>query len=178
LIQAGIGEGVTDPLNGTCTPGHFYLWSWWEILPGPEAPFFFMTLDVGDRVTVRIWGSDKSNWYIRLRDDTTGQQLTTSASYHGPSGTAEWIVEATEVPGLCGAGVDPHLAPGICHLAPYAPDVVFDKLNAEQRATALQRQTLWQVYMVQDGSRVSIPSRLVGGRFSVAYTGKIRNTSR
>jgi hypothetical protein len=135
-----------------------------------------MTLDVGDRVTVRIWHADKSNWYIRMRDDTTGEEFTTHGSYAGPSGTAEWIVEATEVPGLCGPGVDPGVAPGICHLAPYAPDVMFDKLEVNRGASTLPLQKLWQIDMVQNGARVSVPSRFTGDGFSVAYTGSTQTT--
>jgi hypothetical protein len=171
LIQAGIAESMTSPNNGTCAAGHFYIWPWWEILPGPEVPIFTMNLNVGDRVTVMIWHADRSNWDISLHDDTNGQDFTTRESYAGPAGTAEWIVEATEVPGLCGSGVDPQVAPGICHLAPYAPEVTFDKLALNGSEAILQRQKIRQIDMVQDGSLVSIPSKFAGDRFSVAYTG-------
>lgn len=177
LLQAGIAESMTNPLNGECTPGEFYVWPWWEIFPAPQVPIFTMNVNVEDRVTVRIWKTAGSRWAISLHDETNGQSFTAYKDYPGPATTAEWIVEASQLPGLCASGVDSKMATGICQLAPYTPEVVFGGLGVDGSQKSLENQKFWQLDMVQDGTEVAVPSELAGDGFSIAYTGGDRRPS-
>ena len=166
LIQAGIGEGMTNLENGTCTPGQFYIYPWWEILPASETiiPSTSVAVNVGDQITVTIKQiGETTNWQIALTDDTDGQSFTTEQVYTGVGNSAEWIVEAPDDPSLCGTGVYP-LDPGICPLAPYSPDINFTDLVATGSET-----TMWQLFMVQDNVFVSVPSTFTANSFTASY---------
>lgn len=167
IIQAGIGEGMVNPYTQTCISGQFYIWAWWEILPRPETWVWSMTVHAGDRLTVDIYQVRPGHWEIGITDDTSRLSYSTEQSYAPSPSTAEWIVEATEIPSLCGLGVAPAIGPGICKLDPYAPAVAFGSLAAQG-----QTHERWRLDMVQDGTRSSVPSRLAAAQFSVAYTGK------
>jgi hypothetical protein len=172
LIQAGVDGSMTNPNSGTCTPGHYYVWPWWEILPSSETPITSVTVNSGDQVTVSISQvGGTSTWAITLTDDTDGQSFTTDQSYGGPAASGEWVVEASSTSACAGsveAGTD------ICPLAPYCVSsggscggpVAFTNMSVEGTET-----DWWQVFMVQDDATVATPSALGGDSFSVAYTG-------
>jgi hypothetical protein len=178
LIQAGIGESMSDPVTGVCTPGTFYTWPWWEVWPAPETPVSSWSgrkVNPGDQLTVTIRRVGGSNWSIRLTDVTNGGSFSTEQTYKGPASSGEWIVEAPADPGLWGSGVDGY---GTCALAPYIDrsngqhGVVFSNLKL-----APARVNEWQkIATVQSGVQVSTPSALsmngsaVAG-FTVSYTG-------
>jgi hypothetical protein len=166
LVQAGIGEGMVNPYSNTCTAGQFYIWAWWEVLPKPETWVWPLSVRAGDRVSVDIAQVSRGKWEVTITDTTSGRSYSTEQPYKQAPTTAEWVVEATEVPSLCGAGVDPGLGPGICRLAPFGPGVRFSEVAAKGATTAR-----WRVDLVQRGLQVAAPSALSGGRFSVSYTG-------
>lgn len=167
LVQAGISEGMTDPFTGVCRPGQFYLWPWWEVPPKAEEPSYAVAVHVGDLVTVSLRQMGASTWQIRLRDDANGQSFAVQAAYAAPARSAEWVVEASEVPGLCWPGVAPQVNLGICQLAPFSPSVAFSGMGL-----AGPYKTLWRADMVQVGSRVATPTALSSSRFAIAYTGR------
>lgn len=166
LVQAGIGEGMVNPYSNTCTAGQFYIWAWWEVLPKPETWVWPLSVRAGDRVAVDIRQLSKGEWRITIADISSGRSYSTEQRYDQAPTTAEWVVEATEVPSLCGAGVDPGLGPGICRLAPFGPDVPFTDVAAGGATTAR-----WRVDLVQRGRQLAAPSVLRSGRFRVGYTG-------
>lgn len=178
LIQAGIGESMTNPATGVCTPGTFYSWPWWEVLPAPStiaSSWKGTTVRAGDQVTVAIWRAGGANWRIRLTDDTTGGSFSTEQVYKGPATSGEWIVEAPASVPLWGAGVDGY---GTCPLAPYVDGsdgqngVVFSNLKVAPSVV----NGWYQIATVQKGAQVSTPSALsmngsAATGFSVSYTG-------
>ncbi len=169
LIQAGVTESMIDPDTGGCTPGEFYIHSWWEIVPAVETPITTWddataaTVNAGDQVTVTIGQVSGTTWAIEVADDTSGESFITDQTYAGPGSSAEWIVEAPTSPTLCG---------GQCMLAPYSdssgggPGVLFSSLGVRGTET-----TLWQIEMVQNGAQVSTPSARSSDGFSVSYMG-------
>ena len=164
LIQAGISEGMTDPTTGVCTAGQFSFWAWWEILPDAAVPVQ-MTMSVGDSVTVTIGALADGNYGILIQDNTNGQEFVIEQPYFGSGSSAEWIVEAPVVPSLCGVGEAPSIVQGLCPVAPFAP-VVWAKPKVAGTLTSL-----YQIYMVQGGQQVAMPSELSGSGFIVNYTG-------
>jgi hypothetical protein len=177
LIQAGVEASDTDPNTGDCTPGTFYAWSWWEVLPAPETEWD-ISVSAGDQVTVDIGQESNGDWGIQMTDDTTGQSDETEVNYDGPGETAEWIVEAAKNTEQCGDGVDPTNNAGICQLASYTdangdePGVTFSDLGLNGDVSDWYEAT-----MVQYDVAVSTPSPYntngngeVTG-FSVSYTG-------
>jgi hypothetical protein len=174
LIQAGIDESMTNPDTGTCTPGTYYVWPWWEILPANETPITTVNVAAGDQVTVAISQVEGSTtWAINLTDDTNGQSFTTDQTYDGPASSGDWVVEASSTSACAGSvqgGTD------ICQLAPYCVGpgtsctgpVPFSNMSIEGTETETD---WWQVFMVQDNATVATPSALGNDSFSVAYTG-------
>jgi hypothetical protein len=173
LVQAGIDESATDPVTEQCTPGTFWVWPWWEVLPAPEqlpTDWQGASVSSGDKVTVTISQLSGGTWAIELTDDTGGGSFIADAPFDGPGATAEWIVEASSDAGDC------H---GVCPLAEYTngndgePGVTFSKLGLVGTDSAW-----YQIAMVQDGMQVSTPTAVstnaagtsVTG-FSVSYTG-------
>jgi hypothetical protein len=172
LIQAGVDGSMTDPDTGTCTPGHFYVWPWWEILPQNETPITGVTVNAGDQVTVSISQvGGTTTWALSLTDDTDGQSFTIDEPYSGPASSGEWVVEASST-GACAGSVEQ--GTDICQLAPYCVGpsgsctgpVPFSDMSINGTQT-----DWWQVFMVQNNATVATPSVLGGGGFSVAYTG-------
>jgi hypothetical protein len=172
LIQAGVDGSMTDPDTGTCTPGKFYVWPWWEILPQDETPITDVTVDPGDQVTVslsQVGGT--TTWAISLTDDNDGQSFTTDQAYSGPASSGEWVVEASST-GACAGSVEQ--GTDICQLAPYCVGsgasctgpVPFSNISIDGAQTEW-----WQVFMVQNDATVAAPSVLGANGFSVAYTG-------
>ena len=171
LIQAGIGENTTNPGTGTCTPGTFYLWPWWEILPAPSTIIASWNdgttaaVHAGDQVTVTIAQVSGMTWTIELADDTSGESFTKEQTYNAADSSAEWILEAPDDPAICG---------GSCSLPPYcvlsggqcSGPVPFGDLGIIGAAAKL-----WQIVMVQDNVQVSSPSALANDSFTVEYTG-------
>jgi hypothetical protein len=153
LIQAGVNENMTNPLTGVCTPGQFWVWSWWEILPAMATVTPDIGILPGNTVTVKIWQTSIDAWSIFIRNDTTGQSFSTQQFYNGPEASAEWITEAPSGP-LCG---------GHCDLAPYSP-VTFTNLSKTGAATG------WEDWsMFQFGLQVSTPVPLDAGSFTNTY---------
>ena len=171
LIQAGISEGMTNPATGRCSPGTFYVWPWWEILPASETLIAawgdgaMASVNAGDQVTVTIGEVSATMWSISLVDDTTGGSFTTEQAFSAPESSGEWVMEAVDNTGLC---------QGTCQLPPYcamsggecSAPVPFSNLGATG-----DQSTLWDITMVQNGVAVSTPSSFSNNGFSVAYTG-------
>jgi hypothetical protein len=173
LIQAGIDESDTNPATDQCTPGTYWAWPWWEVLPAPEqlpADWQGASVSAGDRVTVTIGQVSGVTWAMELTDHTGGGSFIADASFGGSGATAEWIVEASSDAGDCN---------GVCPLAEFTnahhsePGVTFSKLGLTGMTS-----TWYQIAMVQDGLQVSTPSAYstngagtaVTG-FTVSYTG-------
>ncbi len=177
LIQAGVDGSMTDPDTGTCTPGKFWVWPWWEILPQDETPIDTVTVTAGDQVTVSISQTEATTWAITLTDDTNHQSYTTDQSYGGPGASGEWVVEASSTSACRGSVVQ---GSDICQLAPYCVTsgasctgpVPFSDMSVDGAEAAW-----WQVYMVQNGATVATPSALGANGFSVAYAGTQAGTS-
>ncbi|MGC8628413.1 MAG: G1 family glutamic endopeptidase [Acidimicrobiales bacterium] len=164
LIQAGVDEAVSSPTNGSCNPGAFYMWPWWEVLPRAETPVdawdngTATEVRPGDQVTVTIARASGTLWSISITDRSvsgaTGT-FTTQQPYSGPAKSAEWVVEA------------PSSQSGkVLKLAPFGPAVDFTGLGV-----AGDQSALWEDDLAQDDQVVAAPSRLAGDGFSVAYTG-------
>jgi hypothetical protein len=164
LIQAGIGESMTNPETGACTADEFWFWAWWEILPAAATPVA-ISMNPGDSVTVTIGVLDDGNYGIIIQDNSNGQDFTIEQPYYGAGGSAEWIVEAPVVPSQCGQGIDPSEIAGICPLAAINP-IDWTGLAVEGTPSAL-----YQISMVQDGDQVAIPTAFDNGAFEVDYTG-------
>jgi hypothetical protein len=196
LIQAGIDETPVDPSTGQCTPGYFYIFPWWEMLPAAETPVTQWDdgtstmstsghpVNMGDSITVTIT-QQSSGWDITLTDNTTGETFDYAAqnngsdlSYSGPGDSAEWVLEAPYDPVVCS---------GYCQLPPYCaisstpgqcasgPGSTFSQLAS---ASTESGYALWQIYMVQGDVVVSEPSALSGGFFSLTYTGTQQSFAR
>jgi hypothetical protein len=172
LIQAGIDESMTNPDTGTCTPGNYYVWPWWEVLPANETPITTVSVGPGDQVTVaisQVGGS--TTWKIGLTDDTDGQSFSIDQTYGGPASSGEWVVEASST-AACAGSVQ--AGANICQLAPYCVGsgsscngpVPFSNMSIAGAET-----DWWQVFMAQNSATVATPSALGAGSFSVAYTG-------
>ncbi len=178
LIQAGIDESETDPSTGQCTPGEFWLWPFWEVLPAPETKPSWTgpNVSAGDVIAVTISQTSGSTWAIGLTDETSGGSFSTYASYDGPGDTAEWVVEAGTDLTTCGTVVS---STGVCPLAPYTntddqePGVTWSNLGL----TTPTANTWYAVTMVQNGVSVSTPSPYTTNSnndvtgFTVSYTG-------
>ena len=177
LIQAGIDESETSPFTGQCTPGYFYWWPWWEVLPAPEqvpTNWTGANVNAGDQITVTIEQVSGSTWGIWVRDDTGGGGFSQETPFNGPESSAEWIVEAGTDSGLCGSGV----GSGVCPLAPFTnsndgqPGVTFNGLGLTGSLSSW-----YEITMVQNGVQVSTPSAYFTNTstgvtgFSVSYTG-------
>jgi Peptidase A4 family len=176
LIQAGVTENETGPTTGNCTPGRFYTWAWWEILPAAPTNVFSVPVHAGDSVTVTIQQMSVDFWQISLTDNSDGESFTVEEPYSGPGDTAEWVTEAA-AGNNCGSGVGP--APGfpgyaVCPLAPYSPPVNFNNLQLTESSMATQVD---EVDMVQGGNTVSSASAvqslsdLLTNGFTTSYTG-------
>jgi hypothetical protein len=165
LIQAGVDGSMTDPDTGTCTPGTYWMWPWWEILPQDETPIGTVTVHAWDQLTVSI--SQKggtTTWAITLTDDTTGQSYTTDQVYTGPAVSGEWVVEASSTSACSGT----------CQLAPFCVGPVASCTGPVPFSGMSLDGTeadWWQVFMVQNNATVATPSVLGANGFSVAYTG-------
>ncbi len=167
LIQAGVDESDTNPSTGACTPGSFYIWAWWEIVPALSTPELQVTVHAGDSVTVAIWQYSPGMWAMQVTDNTDGQSFIVEQPYNGPLSSAEWITESA-AGNACGSGIAP--APGfpgyvICPLPPYNPPVQFSTLGV----TGSGQMEPWT--MVQDGVAVSTPGPYAAGSFTDTYTG-------
>ena len=163
VIQAGVGEDMTNPVTGACTPGTFYASAWSQLWPAPPEPVP-VPVHTGDQVTVSIWQLNGPAWAMTFTDRTDGQSSSTDLSYTGPASSAEWVVEAPTNAQLCGTGVDPTAWEGICQLAAYDPPVSFSALHMTGDASQMV-----DVVIVQSGEQVAAPSRLSGSGFAVAY---------
>lgn len=166
LIQAGVGESMVGPYdNETCTPGHYYLWAWWEVLPASMTPVA-MTVDAGDSVTVDLSEVSAGVWDIRVVDNTSRASFSQEESYGGPASAVEWVVEAPYDQSVCsGTG-------GYCIPDPYSPSVSFSAVTYSGNTTAAYDVTMTKSV---SGAPVtfSTPSSLSDwpGNFSVSYTG-------
>ncbi len=171
LIQAGVDASMTDPDTGTCTPGKFYVWPWWEILPQNETPITTVTVNAGDQVTVSISQlSGTSTWAISLPTTPTARALPptrlTRGRRHRGNGWSRRRARA------CAPGASKKArtyanwrptasVPAVRAPAPYRSDMPVDGTQTDW----------WEAFMVQDNATVATPSVLGDGGFSVAYTG-------
>jgi hypothetical protein len=108
----------------------------------------------GDVVTVSIGQVSAGVWRISVTNDTTRQTFSTTESYAGPGGSAEWIVEA---PVSAATG-------RIETLGQYTPSVTFSDLSTTGAQTSVTAEV-----MVQQGVTVSQPSTFTPAGFNVAY---------
>jgi hypothetical protein len=164
LIQGGIDESMTDPTTGTCRPGSFFVWPWWEVLPQSETQVTrwddgtAAQVGPGDRVTVTVAQASGSAWGITITDRPSkgpAETFTTMRPYAGPASSAEWVVEAPTSP-----------SGQLFNLAPFDPAVTFSGLGVAGNQAAV-----WEDQMGQGGLVVATPSSLVSNGFSVTYTG-------
>ncbi len=86
LIQAGTQE-VTDG------QGHVTYNAWTELLPAASENVP-LVVSPGDSVTVSIAEQSTGHWQIVMKNNTTGQDYTTTVQYSSSRSSAEWIVEA------------------------------------------------------------------------------------
>lgn len=94
LIQAGVMEDELNPVTGQCTPGHVWVYPWWEIIPAPEVPIAGMAVKFGDSITVKISEVTAGHWVILVLDGTSRRSFRIATPYSGLAANAEWIVEA------------------------------------------------------------------------------------
>jgi hypothetical protein len=164
LIQAGVDESVSSPTNGGCSPGAFYMWPWWEVLPQAETPVdawdngTVTEVRPGDQVTVTIARASGTLWAINITDRSVGgvtETFTTQQPYAGPGKSAEWVVEAPSSP-----------SGKVLKLAPFDPAVDFTDLGV-----AGSQSALWEDDLAQNGQVVAAPSGLTSDGFIVTCTG-------
>jgi hypothetical protein len=164
LIQAGVGESMVGPYdNETCTPGHFYVWAWWEILPASMTPVS-MTVQAGDVVTVAISEVSPGEWDIKVTDVTENEVVNQVEAYTAPLSSAEWVVEAPYDSYVCG---------GYCIPAAYSPAVPFSAVAYTGSAS-----TAYDIVMAKSASGQLVdfatPNRVLAwpSAFGVTYTGQ------
>lgn len=85
LIQSGT-EDVVDN-HGRITFSAFY-----ELLPA-DAQLIPVEVNGGDSITVSISETSTNQWQIAFKDNTSGQDFTTSVSYSSSYSSADWIEE-------------------------------------------------------------------------------------
>jgi hypothetical protein len=164
LIQAGVGESMVGPYdNETCTPGHFYVWAWWEILPASMTPVS-MTVQAGDVVTVAISEVSPGEWDIKVTDVTENEVVNQDEAYTAPLSSAEWVVEAPYDSYVCG---------GYCIPDPFSPAVPFSSVAYTGSAS-----TAYDIVMAKSVSGQMVdfatPNRVSAwpSAFGVTYTGQ------
>ncbi len=168
LVQAGVEETPFDPGTGTCTPGTFYLFAWWEILPAPETPIASWLsgapaiVNPGDQisVTIEVHGGIAD---ITLDDLTTGGQYFTTQDYGGPAESAELVQEADTNLAECG---------GQCSLAPFCTQVngsCVEEVNFSGAMVDGPVERLDKFVMDQGDAVVAEPTDMQSGQFSVYY---------
>jgi Peptidase A4 family len=150
LIQAGVAESM-EPCTGTFVifggvydPSKFYICPWTFLIQNDEpaeGPVPQLTVSAGDQVSVVIKVSGGIG-YIRLSDDTTGEQWSTEMDYSGPLKTAEWITEAPTFDG------------SVAPLAPYT-SVNFSGIGVPPTASISEVRS---VNLFQNGMDVSTPT--------------------
>jgi hypothetical protein len=163
LIQAGVGESMVGPQdNETCTPGHYYLWAWWEMLPSSMTPIS-MTVQAGDSVTVDISQIATGNWDIRITDSTENETFNQTENYNAPLSSAEWVVEAP---------YDSYVCRGYCVPEPYSPAVSFSAIGSTGAMSAIDDLVMTQA-IGGSAESLSTPNKVLSwpSNFSVAYTG-------
>jgi hypothetical protein len=174
LVQAGVSESMTNPFTGACTPGLFYSWAWWEVLPSYLTPIASWedggpaVVTAGDQVTVTITASGSISLVDNNDLDGAGAGVfTTGTAYNGPATSAEWVVEAPDDDGACG---------GSCTLAPYSgpsgnqPGVTFSALGVAGYLSAVD-----EIFMVQGGDEVSAPTPMGPTGFGSSYVGSFES---
>ena len=154
LIQAGT-DATTD--------GRGYF-AWTEIIaPGSnvETTVSGFTVNPGDSITVTITETDPATdqWTISLSDNTSDEHYSTTVTYAGPGGTAEWIVETPNSDG--------HVESA----APFGNTLSFTQLGASQPATGLQYMTFAPDFTYAD----VMNSFLTPNGFAVTDNGTIPN---
>jgi hypothetical protein len=94
VIQAGVLEDELNPVTRRCTPGHVWVYPWWEVIPAPEVPIAGLAVTFGDSITVKISKATRGLWLIRVLDGSSGRSFQVATPYSGPAASAEWIMEA------------------------------------------------------------------------------------
>jgi len=101
LIQTGTEADVIG--------GRAVYRAWWEVItPTNVAPetLFSMAVHPGDTIRASVAKNSSGSWTMSLRNYTTGQSTSHTSSFSGPSRTAEWIQEDTDVNGYISAAPD------------------------------------------------------------------------
>lgn len=77
--------------------------AWWEVIApsdvAPETRFTTLTIHPGDSISASVRKAASGRWTMRLVDNTTGRSASHTAVFAGPSSSAEWIQEDTDVDG-------------------------------------------------------------------------------
>lgn len=93
LIQTGT---EADMSNGRATYD-----AWWEVITptnvAPEVLFSGFTVSPGQSITATVTKTSSTKWTMSLKNNTTGQTASHSATFAGPGSSAEWIQEDTDV---------------------------------------------------------------------------------
>jgi hypothetical protein len=154
LIQTGTEQ---DYVNG-----HAIYRAWWEILPAAETLIPSITVHPGDVFTGSVKNTSGKKWVISLKDVTTGKSFSINKNYNGAGTSAEWIQEAP-------------FNGGILPLAHYS-QTKFSKIQIGANFGAPANVALQfpgqAIAMVQNGKRVSTPSKPTGNSFNIAYGAK------
>jgi hypothetical protein len=97
LIQAGTEQDVDASGKASYS-------AWYELVPVPSTPVS-LPVSPGDTVTVTINQTQPEIWDVTIRNDTTGQQWSTTTPYPSTMGSAEWIEETPLAIGTSGVGI-------------------------------------------------------------------------
>lgn len=97
LIQAGTEQDVDASGKASYS-------AWYELVPVPSTPVS-LPVSPGDTVTVTINQTLPEIWDVTIRNDTTGQQWSTTTPYPSTMGSAEWIEETPLAIGTSGVGI-------------------------------------------------------------------------
>jgi hypothetical protein len=97
LIQAGTEQDVDASGKASYS-------AWYELVPVPSTPVS-LPVSPGDTVTVTISQSLPEVWAVTIKNDTTGQNWSTTTPYPSTMGSAEWIEETPLAIGTGGVGI-------------------------------------------------------------------------
>jgi hypothetical protein len=97
LIQAGTEQDVDASGKASYS-------AWYELVPVPSTAVS-LPVSPGDTVTVTINQTLPEVWDVTIRNDTTGQNWSTTTPYPSTMGSAEWIEETPLAIGTGGVGI-------------------------------------------------------------------------
>lgn len=128
LIQTGTEADVVN--------GRAQYHAWWEVItPSNVAPetLFSMAVHPGDTIRATVAKNSSGTWTMSLRNYTTGQSTSHTASFAGPGKSAEWIQEDTDVNGYISA-------------APNWQSVAFSTIRVNNAAPGLVSTQAMDIY--------------------------------